>query len=131
MEGRVPPDQRRQPPGGRQPPATHMSKRGNGRDEAIWLWTGDTEYEGHILSLKGTGVTARLRRCSRRIPVTGAVGTAIPTDVIERQRQLARRIGFAQSPVILAGSLVEFRIVAIQPSQDPEFDVVLTGMFWP
>ena len=95
------------------------------------MWTGETEYEGHILSLKGTGVTARVRRCCRRIPVNGAVGTIVPTDLLERQRHLAKRIGFAQSPVILAGSLVEFRVVAIQPSQDPEFDVVLTGSFWP
>ena len=109
-----------------------MSKRGSGKDnEGFWMWTGETEYEGEILALKGTGVTARIRRVDRRIPVTGAVGTIVPNDLVERQRPLARRIGFAQSPAILAGSLTEFRIVAIQPSQDPQFEFVLSGMFWP
>ena len=84
-----------------------------------------------MLSVKGTSVTARIRRVDRRTPVTGAVGTTVPLDLVERQRHLAKRIGFSQSPAILAGALTEFRIVAIQPSQDPQFEFVLTGMFWP
>jgi hypothetical protein len=106
-----------------------MAKRGSG--ETFWMWTGETEYDGEVLSVKGTGVTARIRRVDRKIPAGGAVGTVVPNDMVERQRHLARRIGFAQSPAILAGSLTEFRVVAIQPSQDPLFDFVLSGMFWP
>ena len=26
---------------------------------------------------------------------------------------------------------MEFRIVALQPSQDPDFEFVLAGMYWP
>ena len=92
-----------------------MAKRGSG--EHFWMWTGETEYDGEVLSVKGTGVTARIRRVDRKIPATGAVGVTVPNDFVERQRHLARRIGFAQSPAILAGSLTEFRVVAIQPSR--------------
>ena len=108
-----------------------MAKRGSGTNEHFWMWTGETEYDGEVLSVKGTSVTARIRRVDRKIPAGGAVGIIVPNDMVARQRHLARRIGFAQSPAILAGSLTEFRIVAIQPSQDPAFDFVLSGMFWP
>jgi hypothetical protein len=108
-----------------------MSKRGSGKNETFWMWTGETEYEGEVLSVKGTGVTARIRRVDRKTPMTGPVGNTVPLDLVERQRHLARRIGFAQSPAILAGTLTEFRVVAIQPSRDPHFEFVLSGMFWP
>jgi len=72
-----------------------MAKRGSG--EHFWMWTGETEYDGEVLSVKGTGVTARIRRVDRKIPSTGAVGVTVPNDFVERQRHLARRIGFAQA----------------------------------
>ena len=116
---------------GRQPPECDMSKRESGKNESFWMWTGETEYEGQVLSVKGTGVTVRIRRVDRRTPANGAAGITLATDLIDRQRHLARRIGFAQSPSILAGALMEFRIVALQPSQDPDFEFVLAGMYWP
>jgi hypothetical protein len=108
-----------------------MSKRESGKGEHFWMWTGETEYSGEVLSVKGTSVTAKIRRVDKKTPATGTVGTTVPNDMVERQRHLARRIGFAQSPAVLAGSLTEFRVVAIQPSRNTEYEFVLTGMFWP
>lgn len=108
-----------------------MSRRGSGTLGPFWLWTGETEYEGLLMAVNGTRVTARIRRTDHWAPATGACGNAVPLDVMERQRRLSRRIGFGQSPAILAGSLLEFRVVALQPSRDPHYDYVLSGAFWP
>ena len=108
-----------------------MSRRGGGRNEFFWLWTGETEYEGQLIAVAATSVLARVRRSDHWTPENGAPGNAVPLDVMERQRRLSRSIGFGQSPAILAGSLLEFRVVTLQPSQDSRFDYVLSGMFWP
>jgi hypothetical protein len=49
--------------------------------------------------------------------------------VRERQRKLFRRVGFGQSPGVLSGALLEFRIETLQPSQDAFYDFVLAGTF--
>ena len=103
-----------------------MPKRGSGRYEAFWLWTGESEYEGQLLRVTGTKVLARVRRCG----IAGAC-TFSPLDLNERQRGLLKRIGFGQSPAILSGSLVEFRVSALQPTRDPHYEMTLAGTFWP
>jgi len=108
-----------------------MSRRGSGKTASFWLWTGDTEYEGQLLAVDGTQVLARVRQCGRRSPANGAPGAAVPLDLNERPRQLSNRIGFGQSPAILAGTLIEFRVAAIQRSGDPNFEFTLSGSFWP
>ena len=103
-----------------------MPKRGSGKIDSFWLWTGDTEYEGLLLRVYGTKVLARVRRFG-----LGNSRTFVPLDLNERQRGLTRRIGFSQSPAILSGSLIEFRVVALQPCRDPQYEITLTGTFWP
>jgi hypothetical protein len=49
----------------------------------------------------------------------------------ERQRVMTRRAAFAQSPGILMGALLEFRVATVQPSRDRQFDLVLAGAFSP
>ena len=106
-----------------------MPKRGGARNDLFWLWTGETEYEGHLISADGVRLIARVRHADRWTPATGAPGMSVPLDVMERQRRLARRVGFGLSPAIHAGALLECRVVAIQPTRDPEFEVVLAGTF--
>jgi len=106
-------------------------KRGSGKNESFWLWTGETEYEGHLLAVNGTRVLARVRRGGPWSPANGTAGIAVPLDLNERTRHLSKRIGFGQSPAILAGSLIEFRVTAIQPTRDPNFEFALCGTFWP
>lgn len=106
-----------------------MTKRGSGRKELFWLWAGEAEYEGHLLSANGDRLLARVRRTERWTPATGAPGMPVPLDVMERQRWLARRVGFGQSPAILLGALLEVRVAAIQPTRDPEFEYVLAVTF--
>jgi hypothetical protein len=106
-----------------------MSQRTSGRNEQFWLWTGETEYEGLLLSVDGGRLTARVRPSERCSPENGASGSPVPLDVRERQRRLFRRVGFGQSPAILSGALLEFRIETLQPSQDARFDYVLAGTF--
>ena len=108
-----------------------MSRRESGRNASFWLWTGDTEYEGHLLSVDGVRVLARVRRCGPWTPAGGSAGVAVPLDLNERTRHLSGRIGFGQSPAILAGTLIEFRVSALQPSWDPGFELTLCGSFWP
>ena len=103
-----------------------MTKRGSGKTESFWMWTGDTEYEGQLLRVTATKVLARVRRCG----LSGSC-TFVPLDLNERTRGLLKRIGFGQSPAILSGSLVEFRVTALQPTRDPHFEMTLTGTFWP
>jgi hypothetical protein len=103
-----------------------MSKRESGTTESFWLWTGDTEYDGQLLQVYGTKVMARVRRSGH-----WKAGTLVPLDLNERQRGLTRRIGFGQSPAILGGSLFEFRVVALQPCRDPQYEITLSGTFWP
>ena len=108
-----------------------MAKRGSGRRESFWLWTGESEYQGQLISVTATRVLARVRRCGPWTPAGGAAGTAVPLDLNERTRRLSRQVGFGQSPAILAGSLIEFRVTGIQPTQDPHFEFALCGTFWP
>jgi hypothetical protein len=103
-----------------------MPKRGSGKTDAFWMWTGDTEYEGLLLRVTGTKVLARVRRCG----IAGSC-TFSPLDLNERTRHLNTRIGFGQSPAILSGSLVEFRVTGLQPTRDPHYEMTLTGSFWP
>jgi len=103
-----------------------MPKRGSGTTESFWLWTGDTEYEGQLLRVTGIKVLARVRRCG----IAGSC-TFVPLDLNERTRHLHKKIGFGQSPGILAGSLMEFRVAALQPSRVPHFEMTLAGCFWP
>jgi len=104
-----------------------MSKRGVG---VFWLWTGENEYEGWLLSHRENRLTARVRRLNRWTPDTGASpGNAVPLDVMERARGLSRRLGLGQSPAIESGALLEFRVVTLQPSSVANYDFVLTGTF--
>ena len=105
-----------------------MSKRGSG-NEAFWLWDGEAEYQGQLLSVDGQRVTARMREIRRWTLDAGAPGRPVPLDLIERQRGMVRRVFLGQSPGIQMGGLLEFRIGAVQPSRDHQFDYVLTGTF--
>ncbi len=108
-----------------------MSKRGSGANDAFWIWDGEAEYEGHLLSLDEGRMTARVRQVRRWTLSSGAPGKPVLLDLMERQRQLTRKVCFAQSPAIELGVLLEARIQAVQRSQDRSFDFVLSGSFTP
>jgi hypothetical protein len=112
-------------------PETRMSKRGTGANDAFWLWDGEAEYEGHLCSLDEGRLNARVRQIRRWSLASGAPGKPVLIDLMERQRLLTRRICFAQSPAIDLGALLEFRVHAVQRSQDRAFDFVLSGSFSP
>jgi hypothetical protein len=105
-----------------------MSERGTG-NETFWLWDGEAEYQGYVLSVDGQRVTARMREIRRWTLDAGAPGKPVPLDLLERQRGMVRRIFLGQSPAIQMGGLLEFRIGAVQPSRDHQFDYVMTGTF--
>lgn len=106
-----------------------MAQGGSGRSDSFWLWTGESEYDGLLLAAGEDRLIARVRPSDRWSPGTGAPGMPVPFDVNERQRRLAGRIGFGQSPAIHDGRLLEFRVAALQPSRDPHFVYVLAGSF--
>ena len=113
-------------------PVRTMSTRKSGGGDAFWLWDGEAEYEGLLLSVNQSGhLTARIRQIRRWGLASGSPGKPVPQDLMERQRLLIRRISFAQSPSIQLGTLLEFRIQAVQRSQDRQFDYVLSGSFAP
>jgi len=105
-----------------------MSKRGSG-NEPFWLWDGEAEYQGYLLSVDGEHLTARMREVRRWTLDSGAPGRPVPVDLIERQRRLCLRVCFGQSPSIHLGGLLEFRVGAVQPSRDRQYDYVLSGTF--
>jgi hypothetical protein len=105
-----------------------MAKRGSGND-LFWLWDGEAEYQGVLLVLDGQRLTARMREIRRWTLDNGAPGKPVPLDLMERQRGMSRRVFFGQSPSILMGGLLEFRVGAVQPSRDHQYDYVLTGTF--
>jgi hypothetical protein len=106
-----------------------MSTRGSGANDAFWLWDGEAEYEGHLLSLDEGRLSARVRQVRRWTLASGAPGKPVLLDLMERQRLLTRRVCFGQSPAILLGALLECRVLAVQRSQDRTFDFVLSGAF--
>ena len=108
-----------------------MSKRGGSANDAFWLWDGEAEYEGHLVSLDEGRLTAKVRQVRRWTLASGAPGKPVLLDLMERQLQLTRRICFAQSPAIELGALQEAHIQAVQRSQDRTFDFVLSGTFAP
>jgi hypothetical protein len=93
------------------------------------LWDGEAEYQGFLLKVNGAQLTARMREIRRWTLDSGAPGRPVPLNLIERQRHLSRRVCFGQSPSIHLGSLLEFRVGAVQPSSDHQYDYVLTGTF--
>jgi hypothetical protein len=105
-----------------------MSKRGSGND-AFWLWDGEAEYHGFLLKVSGQNLTARMREVRRWTLESGAPGKPVPLNLMERQRQLSRRVCFGQSPAIQLGGLLQFRVGAVQPSRDHHYDYVLMGTF--
>ena len=105
-----------------------MSKRGSGND-SFWLWDGEAEYQGDLLAVDGQRVTARMREIRRWALDNGAPGKPVPRDLMERQRGMSRRVFFGQSPAIHMGGLLEFRVGAVQPSRDHQYDYVLSGTF--
>jgi len=107
-----------------------MSKQGSGGD-TFWLWDGELEYEGRLISAEDGRLTARIRTLRRWTLAAGAPGRPIPLDLLERQRRLAQRACFGQSPAVLLGALVEFHHGTLQPSSDREFDYVVSGTFAP
>jgi hypothetical protein len=108
-----------------------MSKRESARKDQIWLWTGQIEFEGEILTLHGSQLTARVRQIRRWSLATGAPGRSVPLHFLERQRELSRRLCFGQSPAILLGGLLEFQVETVQSSRDRQYDYVLAGAFSP
>ena len=106
-----------------------MSTRGSGGSDVFWLWDGEAEYEGLLLTMAEGRLTARVRQVRRWSLASGAPGKPVLIDLMERQRLLTRRICFGQSPGILLGALLEFQIQAVQRSQDRAFDFVLSGAF--
>lgn len=108
-----------------------MSRRESARKDPIWLWTGQVEFEGELLTLNRPQLTARVRQVRRWALSTGAPGRSVPLHFLERQRELSRRLCFGQSPAILLGGLLEFRVETVQSSRDGQFDYVLAGRFSP
>ena len=108
-----------------------MSKKESGGHETIWLWDGEDEYEGLLVSSDDRHLAGRVRQVRRWTLASGAPGRPVPLDLMERQRSLSRRISFAQSPALHLGALLELRIAAVQPSRDRRFDFVLSGTFLP
>jgi hypothetical protein len=108
-----------------------MGKKESGGPDSLWLWDGEAEYEGRLGSSDGRHLAARVRQVRRWTLASGAPGRPVPLDLRERQRLLSRRICFSQSPAILLGALLEFRVAAVQPSRDRQFDFVLSGTFIP
>lgn len=108
-----------------------MPKKGSGGQESLWLWDGEAEYEGHLGSWDEGHLAAWVRQLRRWTLASGAPGRPVPLDLRERQRQLSRRICFAQSPALHLGALLEFRVGAVQPSQNRGFDFLLAGTFVP
>ena len=108
-----------------------MGKQESGRSESFWLWTGDAEYQGRLVAAGMDRLIARVRFADRWSPGTGAPGMPVPFDLSERQRRLTQRIGFGQSPAIHEGTLLQFRVTALQPCTDPFFVYVLAGSFTP
>jgi len=108
-----------------------MSKKESGGHETLWLWDGEDEYEGPLGVSGEHHLVARVRLVRRWTLASGAPGRPVPVDLLERQRALSRRICFAQSPAVLFGSLLEFRVAAVQPCRDRRFDFVLSGSFVP
>jgi hypothetical protein len=108
-----------------------MSKRESAGKDPLWLWTGQIEFEGEILTLNGSQLTARVRQIRRWSLATGAPGRSVPLHFLERQRELSRRLCFGQSPAILLGGLLEFGVETVQSSRDRQYDYVLAGTFSP
>jgi len=97
----------------------------------LWLWDGEDEYEGQLGAGGEHHLVARVRLVRRWTLASGAPGRPVPLDLLERQRLLSRRICFAQSPMLLLGVLLEFRVATVQPCRDRRFDFVLSGTFIP
>jgi hypothetical protein len=108
-----------------------MSKKASGGQESLWLWDGEDEYEGQLGLSDEYHLAGRVRQVRRWTLPCGAPGRPVPVDLLERQRLLSRRLCFAQSPAILLGALLEFRVAAVQTSRDRGFDFVLSGTFIP
>src|SRR5258706_10268680 len=106
-----------------------MSQQGCARSDRFWLWDGETEYGGHLLWSDETRLMVRVRRIRRWTLATGTPGRPVPTDFLERQRLLTRRVCFGQSPGILMGALLELRVGTLQPSREGSFDYVLSGTY--
>lgn len=106
-----------------------MPKRDHGASSSFWLWDGDAEYEGILLSVDEPRLTARMRQSHRWGLAGGPPGRPVPRDLLERQRRLMRGVCFAQSPAILLAALLEFRIETLQATKDGQFDYVLQGTF--
>jgi hypothetical protein len=106
-----------------------MTKRESAKKDSLWLWDGEAEYEGELLTLGEGNLVARVREVRRFRLSTGAPGRPVPRDLLERQRELCRRVSFGQSPAIDLGSLLEVRVDTVQASGDRRFDYVLAGTF--
>jgi hypothetical protein len=107
------------------------TKKERAKKPHLWLWDGQTEYEGEVLKLDTRQLTAKVREVRRWRLSTGSPGRAVPSGLLERHRELCRRVCFGQSPAIQLGSLLEFRVETVQSSGDPHYDYVLAGSFAP
>ena len=74
-----------------------MTKRESAKKDSLWLWDGEAEYEGELLTLGEGNLVARVREVRRFRLSTGAPGRPVPRDLLERQRELCRRVSFGQS----------------------------------
>lgn len=106
-----------------------MPKRESTGNSSFWLWDGESEYEGFLLSVDAPRVTARMRQSHRWGLAGGPPGRPIPRDLLERQRRIMRAVCFAQSPAILLGTLLEFRVDTLQATKDRQFDYLIQGTF--
>src|SRR5579872_7374409 len=132
--GRVGPSRRqalgrkRERPGGT--PGLRMStRRESGKKDSLWLWDGEAEYEGELITVDEHQFTARVREVRHWRLATGSPGRSIPMGLLERHREFCRRVCFGQSPAIQLGSLLEVCVETVQSSRDRHFDYVLAGTF--
>jgi hypothetical protein len=105
------------------------TRRESGRKDSLWLWDGEAEYDGELLTVDEHKLTARVREVRHWRLATGSPGRSIPMGLLERHREFCRRVCFGQSPAIQLGSLLEVRVETVQSSGDRHFDYVLAGTF--
>jgi len=105
------------------------TRQESGKKDSLWLWDGEAEYEGELLTVDEHQLTARVREVRHWRLATGSPGRSIPMGLLERHREFCRRVCFRQSPAIQLGSLLEVFVETLQSSRDRHFDYVLAGTY--
>lgn len=92
----------------------------------VWLWDGNTEYEGILARLKGREFTTRVREL-RRSDGGALPGRRVPMSYLEAQQQFVGRSFMAHFNGTAEGSLFQAEISSVQRCGDCTYDYVLSG----